>query len=610
MQVAPVAVGDTAATNEDTPVAIDVVGNDNDENGDTLTISVVTQGGNGMVTTDGPLVTYTPADNFNGTDVFTYTVSDGSDTDTATVTVTVVSINDPPVANGDLPAVEVFSVDNPLDVLFNDDDPVEGDPLIITAVDFPTSQGGTVTINSAGDGLVYTPAIGFFGLDTFNYTIEDIPGGALSPGEDTASVTVNVTAATALVSVDSDGIQGNGASGTFEIPDIESYFGISISENGRFIAFVSAANLVSEDNNGIPDIFVHDRQSPSSTVRVSIASDGTQADGDPDLLSPGSSNPSISADGRFVAFESVEDDLVGDDTNGFRDIFLHDRDADEDGIFDQPGAVATVKVSVDFNPDNFDGSNSGGDSFNPAISASGRYVAFDSEAEDLAQDDSNGDRDVFVHDRDADEDGIFDEDEPDAIKTVLVSVRSDGTQAQFEPGEDFPQSINPSMSADGRFVAFESTATNLDDRDTAGDRDIFVHDRDTDGDGVFDELGAIATQLVSVNQDGDSINPVISADGRYVAFESETTIIVPGSTNTISDIFMHDRDTDENGVFDEPGTIATQLVTVNQDGSSIDPAISASGRFVALSSNSTNLVSSDTNNANDVFEAPNPFLIP
>jgi Ca2+-binding RTX toxin-like protein len=200
---------------------------------------------------------------------------------------------------------------------------------------------------------------------------------------------------------------------------------------------------------------VFDEPGAIATVRVSVASTGVQANNS-------SGTPSLSADGRFVAFSSWASNLVPGDPNGM-DVFVHDRDADGDGVFDEPGAIATVRVSVASS-----GAQANGDSFQPSLSADGRFVAFASEATNLVPGDTNRQGDVFVHDRDADRDGVFDE--PGAITTRRVSVRSTGVQANAWSG-------GPSLSADGRMVAFNSTATNLVWGDTNGYLDVFVHDR-------------------------------------------------------------------------------------------------------------------------------------
>ncbi len=169
------------------------------------------------------------------------------------------------------------------------------------------------------------------------------------------------------MSVDSGGAQGNGHSGGF---------GLSISADGRYVAFTSyATNLVVGDTNNTFDVFVHDRQS-GTTERVSIDSSGEQGHGDSFL-------PSISADGRHVAFTSGAPNLVAGDTNGWADIFIHDR------------LIGTnERVSVDSS-----GRQGNEHSYGPSISGDSRYVAFWSWASNLVGGDTNGVLDVFLRDR-------------------------------------------------------------------------------------------------------------------------------------------------------------------------------------------------------------------
>ena len=293
-----------------------------------------------------------------------------------------------------------------------------------------------------------------------------------------------------------------------------------------------------------------------STERVSVDCAGNQGNGN-------SWSPAISAKGRFVAFASRADNLVPDDTNNSADIFVHDRKTG-----------ATERVSVDSA-----GNQGNGDSLGPAISADGRFVAFASRADNLVPGDTNNTQgaDIFVHDR-------------KTGATERVSVDSAGNQGNGD-------SLGPAISADGRFVAFESGADNLVPGDTnntdlfmSTGADIFVHDRKTG-----------ATERVSVDSagnqgNGDSLGPAISADGRFVAFESWADNLVPGDTNNTDlfpstgvDIFVHDRKTG-----------ATERVSVDSagnqgNGDSLGPAISANGRFVAFASRADNLVPGDTN---------------
>jgi large repetitive protein len=179
---APVAVNDVATTNEDAPLKISPLLNDTDVDGDPLTITAASSP-NGKVTVnpDGT-ITYVPNPNFNGTDVITYTISDGKGgTSTATITVTVAPVNDPPVAVNDAAAT---NEDTPVTiaVLSNDTD-LDGDPLSVVAA---TAANGTVVINPDGT-VTYTPKANFFGVDTITYTISDGKGGS-----STATVTVTV----------------------------------------------------------------------------------------------------------------------------------------------------------------------------------------------------------------------------------------------------------------------------------------------------------------------------------------------------------------------------------------------------------------------------------
>jgi Tol biopolymer transport system component len=374
---------------------------------------------------------------------------------------------------------------------------------------------------------------------------------------------------TTRVSVDSFGVEGNNASTS-----------PSISSNGRHVAFESfATNLVAAGGDAFQDIYVHDRDFDGngtydeaggvSTVRVSVDSVGNEQIGE-------SLFPSISGDGRYVAFQSNAD-LVVDDILGFLDIYVHDRDFDGNGTYDEAGGIITVRVSEDSA-----GNEATAASSSPSISADGRYVAFESVA-DLVVDDTLGFLDIYVHDRDFDGNGTYDE--AGGIITVRVSVHSDGTEGNEASGA-------PSISADGRYVAFESLSTNLVAPATNGNVHIFVRD-----------LLAGTTTLVSVDStgaegDNNSNFPSISDDGRYVAFESLSTNLVVGDTLGFSDVFVHDRDADGNGTYDELGAISTTRVSVDLDGvegngNSNAPSMSADGKSVTFQSDADNLVAGD-----------------
>jgi Tol biopolymer transport system component len=321
----------------------------------------------------------------------------------------------------------------------------------------------------------------------------------------------------------------------------------TLSADGRFVAFASAAtNLVPGDTNNGDDVFVHDRRT-GTTERVSVRTGGSQGNGSSAFFFP----PALSANGRFVVFDSFASNLVAGDSNLSEDVFVHDR---------QTGTTERVSVGSD-------GTQGAGNQ--PAISAGGRFVAFQSEADSLVAGDTNEALDVFVRDR-------------RTGRTERVSVGPSGIQANGH-------SEQTALSADGRFVQFVSEATNLVPGDSNRAEDVFVHDRRT---GI--------TERISLGPGGVQANgfsggpPTASSTGRFVAFNSIANNLVPGGTSGI-DLFVRDR-----------RTRRTELVSVGPGGTEAngdchDPALSADGRFVAFSSFATNLAPDDTDTAADVF---------
>ncbi len=350
-----------------------------------------------------------------------------------------------------------------------------------------------------------------------------------------------LTGITERVSLSTEGIQGNFDS---TAP--------AISADGRFVAFESfATNLLPEEANSVQDIFVRDRQTGALEV-VSVASGGSQA-----ILA--SSQASISADGRFVAFVSLAFNLVTGDTNNTEDIFVHDR---------QTGVTERVTLASD-------GTQVNSVISNPSISADGRFVAFDSLATNLVPGDTNN-GDIFVRDRRA---GV----------TERVSTSSDGTQGNGP-------SLGASISANGRYVVFVSFASNLVDGDSNGREDVFVNDRETG-----------ATELVNMDSQGvqgrgfiDEVS--ISADGRYVSFRSDGANLAPADTNRSHDVFVHDR---QRGL-----TVRVSLASDGTQGNdgSFSPVVSGQGRHIAFTSYASTLVTGDNNDKEDIFVATNPLM--
>jgi Tol biopolymer transport system component len=335
----------------------------------------------------------------------------------------------------------------------------------------------------------------------------------------------------------------------------------AISAEGRYVAFVGWAPTLTPEHHRPgeilrPRIYRHDRVT-GTTELVSLNNDGEKS-------TSGGFRPAISAGGRYVAWHDSSTNLAPGPTNQSTHIYLRDMEEGE-----------TVRVSVA--PDGSSGDGPGtfnrANSFAPSISADGRFVAFDSRATNLVENDTNGVVDVFVYDR-------------ATKRNERVSVASDGTEADAT-------SSGASISADGRFVAFHSAATNLvPDGPESGASHVYVHDR---------EMGT--TELVSRTSSGDlgaggqfgAFGSEISADGRHVAFSSDQTNFVPNPSELEIGAYVHDRET---GV--------TEGISVASDGTKANGrswvnAISGDGRLVLFDSDASNLVPDDTNNRPDVF---------
>jgi Tol biopolymer transport system component len=341
---------------------------------------------------------------------------------------------------------------------------------------------------------------------------------------------------TVLASVTSGGSQGNGVS---DQP--------SISADGRYVAFRSAAtNLVVNDLNATTDIFVRDLVG-KTTIRASLRWDNTQSNGD-------ASHPVISDDGKTVTFQSSDDSLVsGSPSNGKDDIYVRNTQV---GLTER----ATVTSAET-------GLSAGG--VDASMSGNGRYVVFTSETTQIGTD-TNGGRDVFLRDR-------------TAGTTERVSITSSG---------DAPtgQSIDASVSDDGRYVAFQSDAHNMTADDTGPTFD-----------GVYRRDRTLGTTLLLVRSfagtaaGGDSAGGEISANGLRVAFTSSAANLVPGDTNAQSDVFVRDIPTATTTM------VSTTTAGTLLSGSSMLPSMSPDGGYVAYESLAKNGYPADTNTTFDVF---------
>ncbi len=363
---------------------------------------------------------------------------------------------------------------------------------------------------------------------------------AFVPGDSTGSVKKifvrdMLTKQSVIASVSSAGVLSTGDSSA-----------ASLSGDGQMVSFTSYSTaLVSGDTNSVPDIFVR-YLGTSTTLRVSVATGGAQAN-------DSSMQSRLARAGGYVCFSSYATNLVSGDSNATLDVFVRDLSA---------GVTERVSVSSS-------GEQANSSSWGCAISSDGRYVAFHSSATNLVAGDSNAKQDIFVRDR-------------QSGQTTLVSPGMGGAQSNGD-------SSLPTISDDGRYVAFESDASNLVDGDTNACKDIFVFDRST-GNLLRASLASDGTQA-----DGTSFSATISGNGQHVAFESIARNLISGDTNNNNDVFIHIRPTGQ-----------TVLASVSSSGehgnsASISPSISGSGRFLVFSSAATNLVLNDTNGFTDVF---------
>jgi hypothetical protein len=328
------------------------------------------------------------------------------------------------------------------------------------------------------------------------------------------------------------GCGGGGGGGAQESAAAGGPLAASLSSDGRF----AVLELVTDLDRGYRDVFVQDLQTRERRL-ASATPQGTGGNGD-------SYVSSISGDGRYVVFQSSAIDLIPGVPDGGWNVFRRDVVA---------GTTALVSV-------NLTGTYGNGASSAPRISRDGRFVVFESAANNLVLDDTNGEADVFVRDMEA---GV----------TTRVSVDSLGVQAvgnvtwtPFEPGGWSPYEPfgRPDISSDGRFVVFSSRATNLVAGDGNGELDVFLHDLQT---------GATTRVSVDVNDAeafGGSASPTITADGRFVAFVSIADLTQVGAWGYRA-AFRRDLLTGEtilvsvasNGEF---GHGDTDVVTLSDDG--------------------------------------------
>ncbi len=385
--------------------------------------------------------------------------------------------------------------------------------------------------------------------------------------------------ATTRVSVGTGGIEANAFT-----------FDYSMSADGRFVAFASTAdNLVPGDTNGASDVFLHDR-SNGVTARISVAGFGAEADGV-------SHAPAISADGEYVAFVSSATNLVAGDTNGVEDVFVFER---------RTGAVIRASTGSG-------GTQSNGGSYDPVVSNGARRVVFLSRATNLVPGAGAEQGGLFLKELSSGDTRLLFRDGPGPVFVSEPALSADGRRLAFRvirwtsatiklvdldtgefirvvvplggggsgPGQDF----EPSISADGRFVAFASNASDLVPETTGLLLRIYVRDTLTE-----------TTILASgAHANAEAFRPSISADGLAVVFGSRADNLVAGDTNGEDDVFVHDLRKRQ-----------TSRASLGRSGEEIDGAsfvgrVSNGGRFVAFASESSTVVPGDANGVIDVF---------
>jgi len=474
-----------------------------------------------------------------------------------------------------------------------------------TAISPNDYKNSPITVSFASGETIKTVSIGIVNdslyewNETINLNLSNVTGQGTLGTISQAILTIKddenqgEVKATTKVSVSSTGDQASQG----------SYYP-SLNEDGRYVAYWSkATNLVDGDTNGKDDVFLFDSLT-KQTTRVSVTSSGAQA-----IDSSGA--PSISGNGRYIAYASLASNLVSGDTNGVSDIFLYDT-----------VMKTTKRVSVTSS-----GLQGTGESKSPSISTSGRYISYWSSANNLVSGDMNNFRDVFIYD-------TF------TGNNSRVSVNSSGIQGNGD-------SHYPSISGDGRYVSYWSNATNLVSEDSNNRSDIFVYDTLTktnrrvsvnsdgvegndnsfdqaiSGDGVYVVYTSLARNLVvgdtnaktdifvfntvtattrrvsvdsnGVQANGNSYSASISRDGRYVTYQSESTNLVPGDTNASVDVFSYDLVTGKTRRISEDSNGNPS------NGASYYPSVSGDGGYVAYESDATNLVPSDTNALRDIF---------
>jgi len=342
-----------------------------------------------------------------------------------------------------------------------------------------------------------------------------------------------------------------------------------ISGNGNVVAFwTDTGALIPDDTNFAGDIYVRNRTS-NTTERVSLGVGGVQTARTD--TNPPTSYPDIGIDdsGTYIAYATDATNITDNhvfDTNGVTDVYVIDRSL---GLTDPN---RTKRVS-------FGAAGSGnvqatGGSFNPTISGNGQFVVFRSVASNIVLGDGNNQPDIFIFDRGV---GL----------NARVNISTGGAEANNEDGNS-----EFTVSDDGRYIAFESLATNLVTGDTNAKRDIFIRDR------AGNSTCRISLASGGLQANGDSVEPYINGSGDYVVFTSFASNLVTGDTNGQADIFIWER---TSGCAGTISRVSVSTDGAQSNGGSARPSVNDGGRYVLYWSVGSNLVDGDTNGQPDFF---------
>ena len=336
----------------------------------------------------------------------------------------------------------------------------------------------------------------------------------------------------------------------------------TIAPNAQFVTYKSnSSDIIPNGNFTSRKVFRYDTNSEQN-IRVT-----TDINGNPEGVAV-FSRPSISDDGRFVVYHAADGDLVTGDNNGHEDVFLTDT-----------VTGSTTRISI-----GHDGSQGDGRSFLASISADGNFITYVSGATNILPNGTSA-WDVYVYDR-------------NLGTTSLITIGYDGTNANSSSAHFSGSNQSaPAISADGRFIAFSSYASNLVPNDTNGLIDVFLYDQQTG-----------STSLASISNSGaqpnnESFWADVSDDGRYVVFNSSANNLYPGDTIARFEVFVRDmQEEDLQPLLLNSSTFTQGLNTVSR------PAISGDGRYVVFRSGAFGVMPNDTNNTEDIYRASNPLF--